>query len=104
MLASLLLMLRTSLSTRATLQLEILALCHQLHVVERGYFDDETCRLELIDNPFGPKIVTYVFGMNVIHVSGNDRASWLLRLDSNPTPLRFGGRPATLRLTAGQRK
>jgi len=21
-----------------------------------GYFDDETCRLEPIDNPFGPKV------------------------------------------------
>jgi putative transposase len=28
-----------------------------------GYFDDETCRLEPIENPFGPK-VTYVLGMN----------------------------------------
>ena len=22
-----------------------------------GYFDDETCRLEPIDNPFGPKVL-----------------------------------------------
>ena len=22
-----------------------------------GYFDDETCRLEPIDNPFGPKLL-----------------------------------------------
>ena len=29
-----------------------------------GYFDDETCRLEPIDNPFGPESVTYVLGMN----------------------------------------
>ena len=29
-----------------------------------GYFDDETCRLEPIENPFGPKRVTYVLGMN----------------------------------------
>jgi putative transposase len=28
-----------------------------------GYFDDETCRLEPLANPFGPKSVTYVFGM-----------------------------------------
>jgi hypothetical protein len=24
-----------------------------------GYFDDETCRLEPIENPFGPKVVTH---------------------------------------------
>jgi hypothetical protein len=30
-----------------------------------GYFDDETCRLEPIDNPFGPsESVTHVSGMN----------------------------------------
>ena len=23
-----------------------------------GYFDDETCRLEPIDNPFGPKVLS----------------------------------------------
>lgn len=22
-----------------------------------GYFDDETCRLEPLDNPFGPKVL-----------------------------------------------
>lgn len=22
-----------------------------------GYFDDETCRLEPVDNPFGPKVL-----------------------------------------------
>ena len=32
--------------------------------VLRGYFDDETCRLEPIENPFGPKVFTYVLGMN----------------------------------------
>jgi putative transposase len=29
-----------------------------------GYFDDETCRLEPIENPFGPKDVTYVLGID----------------------------------------
>jgi putative transposase len=29
-----------------------------------GYFDDETCRLEPIDNPCGPKSVTDVSGMS----------------------------------------
>jgi hypothetical protein len=28
---------------------------HEGYVV--GYFDDETCRLEPIDNPFGPKVL-----------------------------------------------
>jgi hypothetical protein len=28
-----------------------------------GCFDDETCRLEPIENPFGPKVLTHVFGM-----------------------------------------
>jgi len=28
-----------------------------------GYFDDETCRLEPIENPFGPEGVTYASGM-----------------------------------------
>ena len=28
-----------------------------------GYFDDQTCRLEPIEDPFGPKNVTHVFGM-----------------------------------------
>ena len=29
-----------------------------------GYFDDETCRLEPIENPFGAESVTHVSGMN----------------------------------------
>jgi putative transposase len=29
-----------------------------------GYFDDETCRLEPIENPFGPQTVTCVCGIN----------------------------------------
>ena len=28
-----------------------------------GYFDDETCRLEPIENPFGPNRVTHVSGI-----------------------------------------
>ena len=27
------------------------------HKYDLGYFDDETCRLELIENPFGPKVL-----------------------------------------------
>jgi putative transposase len=30
-----------------------------------GYFDDETCRLEPIENPFGPKCVTYGLGIRL---------------------------------------
>ena len=29
-----------------------------------GYFDDETCRLEPIENPFGPKVLPMSLGMN----------------------------------------
>ena len=29
-----------------------------------GYFDDETCRLEPIENPFGPKVLPMCSGMN----------------------------------------
>ena len=29
-----------------------------------GFFDDETCRLEPIDNPFAPETVTHVSGIN----------------------------------------
>ena len=29
-----------------------------------GYFDDETCRLEPIENPFGPKLLPMCSGMN----------------------------------------
>ena len=29
-----------------------------------GYFDDETCRLEPIDNPFGSKVLPMSFGMD----------------------------------------
>ncbi len=43
-----------------------------------GYFDDETCRLEPIDNPFGPKLLPmspeWTFG------------KWSGRLDSNQRP------------------
>jgi hypothetical protein len=37
-----------------------------------GYFDDETCRLEPIANPFARKCA-YVLGMNCHHVTGIDR-------------------------------
>ncbi len=29
-----------------------------------GYFDDETCRLEPIENPFGPKVLPMCSGIN----------------------------------------
>jgi len=32
-------------------------LARHLHGLRLGYFDDETCRLEPIDNPFGPKLL-----------------------------------------------
>ncbi len=38
-----------------------------------GYFDDETCRLEPIDNPFGPKVLPMSPVSNVTYVSGTDR-------------------------------
>jgi len=28
-----------------------------LHAGELGHFDDETCRLEPMENPFGPKLL-----------------------------------------------
>ncbi len=28
-----------------------------------GYFDEQTCKLEPLDNPFGEKSVTHVFGI-----------------------------------------
>ena len=34
-----------------------------------GYFDDETCRLEPIDNPFGPKVLPMSPDCFVTHVS-----------------------------------
>jgi hypothetical protein len=38
-----------------------------------GYFDDETCRLEPIDNPFGPKLLPMSPEWTVTHVPGIDR-------------------------------
>ena len=37
-----------------------------------GYFDDETCRLEPLANPFGPKVLPMSSQRNVTHVSGTD--------------------------------
>jgi putative transposase len=37
-----------------------------------GYFDDETCRLEPIENPFGPKVLPMSPECTVTHVSGMD--------------------------------
>jgi putative transposase len=39
-----------------------------------GYFDLETCRVEPLDNPFGPKVLTMSPVQNVNHVSGEDVA------------------------------
>ena len=36
-----------------------------------GYFDDETCRLEPIENPFGPKVLTTPPGINCHHSAQN---------------------------------
>ena len=38
-----------------------------------GYFDDETCRLEPIDNPFGSKVLSMSPERTVTHVSGMDK-------------------------------
>ena len=35
-----------------------------------GYFDDETCRLEPIENPFGPKVLPMCSEYSVTHVTG----------------------------------
>ena len=52
-----------------------------------GYFDDETCRLEPIENPFGPKVLPMSLGMNCHPcVRNGPLKSWLLRLDSNQQP------------------
>ena len=51
-----------------------------------GYFDDETCRLEPIDDPFGPRLLPM-------------SPEWTLR----KLAPRAGFEPATLRLTVGYR-
>ena len=43
-----------------------------------GYFDDETCRLEPIENPFGPKLLPMCSERTVTHVSGKNRMEDLL--------------------------
>ena len=60
-----------------------------------GYFDDETCRLEPIENPFGPKVlpmnpertVTYVPGMDpkgMASPTGPERLwEWTIRREVN---------------------
>ena len=46
-----------------------------------GYFDDETCRLEPIENPFGPKVLP-MSGMNCYPCDRNGpRGIWLAALD-----------------------
>jgi hypothetical protein len=37
-----------------------------------GYFDDETCRLEPIENPFGPETVTHPRGIKVLPVASEN--------------------------------
>lgn len=37
-----------------------------------GYFDDETCRLEPLQNPFGPKVLPMSPVQTVTYVSGTD--------------------------------
>ena len=49
-----------------------------------GYFDDETCRLEPLHNPFGPKSVTYISGMNrYLCVRNGPRSWWCPGAESN---------------------
>ena len=38
-----------------------------------GYFDDQTCRLEPIENPFGSKVLPMSPEWSVTHVPGTDR-------------------------------
>ena len=38
-----------------------------------GYFDDETCRLEPIENPFGPKVLPMSPEQSVTYLSGMDQ-------------------------------
>ena len=52
-----------------------------------GYFDDETCRLEPIENPFGPKNC-YPSARNRLPTLRSEwtAGEWLLGLDSNQQP------------------
>jgi hypothetical protein len=48
----------------------------------RVYFDDETCRREPIEDPFGPKVLP-IFGNELVtHVTGIDRAWTRSRISS----------------------
>jgi hypothetical protein len=38
-----------------------------------GYFDDETCRLESIENPFGPTVLPTSSERSVTHAPGMDQ-------------------------------
>ena len=51
-----------------------------------GYFDDETCRLEPIANPFGPKVLPLRAEESVTCPLRKNLGKWLLRLDSNQQP------------------
>jgi hypothetical protein len=44
-------------------RLAVLCVLHHLHARRSGHFDDETCRRETLENPFGPKSVTHVSDM-----------------------------------------
>ena len=52
-----------------------------------GYFDDETCRLEPIESPFGPKLF-YALGINCPHLSDRNGPVlyWRALQDSNLRP------------------
>ena len=83
-----------------------------------GYFDDETCRLEPIENPVRPESVTYVLGMNCHPCVQNGpeeigRGEWIRTTDpsvpnrvlyqAEPRPDK-GGEKRQLPATAGNRR
>ena len=55
-----------------------------------GYFDDETCRLGSVADPFGPKVLPMSPELSVTHVSGPDTIlCWCRRRDLNPRPTHY---------------
>jgi hypothetical protein len=60
-----------------------------------GYFDDETCRLEPIENPFGPSVLPMPSEYTVTHVPGIDpsksgRGDWIRTSDPlRPRQVRY---------------
>jgi hypothetical protein len=57
-----------------------------------GYFDDETCRLEPLDNPFGPKLLPMSPVRNVTYVSGVDSLRVATPAGFEPATLSLEGR------------